>query len=129
MQAAIVGVGLYFPSGDSGEYDGYGNFITPQFPASSPWVTAVGGTTLVLGKGSKPYKYELPWGWTECSLKHTHCNYTGEGTSGGVANYYASPFFQARQPQVQAVLHASGYKNGRVVPDISADGDPLMGYV
>jgi subtilase family serine protease len=45
-QAALEGIGVYFSSGDSGdEVDDLGQ-PEPDFPASHPLVTAVGGTSL-----------------------------------------------------------------------------------
>ncbi|MEN3307509.1 MAG: hypothetical protein V7603_3711, partial [Micromonosporaceae bacterium] len=46
VQAVLQGIGLYFSSGDSG--DEVANLGTPSadFSASSPWVTAVGGTSI-----------------------------------------------------------------------------------
>ena len=49
-RASSQGIGVYFSSGDSG--DEVINLGTPSadFSASSPWVTAVGGTTLGVGQ-------------------------------------------------------------------------------
>ena len=48
IQAAATGISLFFSSGDSGDETGgvAGATPTPDWPASSPWVTAVGGTSM-----------------------------------------------------------------------------------
>src|SRR5207249_2810560 len=46
IQAAIEGIGVYFSSGDTGDNTAAVGFATASWPASSPWVTAVGGTSL-----------------------------------------------------------------------------------
>ena len=43
IQAAIQGIGVYFSSGDNGDESSRFGFATVDWPASSPWVTAVGG--------------------------------------------------------------------------------------
>ena len=49
-QAGLKGVGLYFSSGDSGDYTGgWGMSPTIAFPGSLPTITSVGGTSLALG--------------------------------------------------------------------------------
>src|SRR5882672_7234179 len=49
IQAAIEGIGVYFSSGDSGDETVNHGFAVTDWPASSPWVTAVGGTSLGIG--------------------------------------------------------------------------------
>ncbi len=48
IEAAATGIGVYFSSGDSGDHTGgdpaNASKATPDWPAVSPWVTAVGGT-------------------------------------------------------------------------------------
>jgi tripeptidyl-peptidase-1 len=47
MKLGLQGVTLVAASGDDGANSGYGNgycFYDPKFPASSPYVTAVGAT-------------------------------------------------------------------------------------
>src|SRR6266511_1333123 len=46
IQAAIEGIGVYFSSGDNGDETSRFGFATTDWPTSSPWVTAVGGTSL-----------------------------------------------------------------------------------
>ena len=46
QQGALEGIGFNFSSGDGGDIDGSGE---TQFPATDPWVTAVGGTSLAIG--------------------------------------------------------------------------------
>ncbi len=46
IQAAAEGIGVYFSSGDNGDESSTFGFPTTDWPASSPWVTAVGGTSL-----------------------------------------------------------------------------------
>ena len=63
-QAAIQGIGFYFSSGDSGDESssGYGGPIpSADFPASSPLVTAVGGTSLGVDANGG---VALEQGWT-----------------------------------------------------------------
>src|SRR5437899_1617410 len=61
LQAAIQGIGVYFSSGDDGdESDNFG-FTQADWPASSPWVTAVGGTSIGVGAGNS-YLWETGWG-------------------------------------------------------------------
>src|SRR6266702_1611896 len=63
IQAAAEGIGVYFSSGDSGDETinfGAGN-ETPDWPAVSPWVTAVGGTSLGID-ASNARVIETGWG-------------------------------------------------------------------
>src|SRR5439155_521259 len=43
IQAAAEGIGVYFSSGDGGDELVNNGYATVDWPASSPWVTAVGG--------------------------------------------------------------------------------------
>ena len=87
--------------------------LSVSLPASSPYVTAVGGTTLFLyNTGS----YEVEAGW-EGPLE-------GAGSGGGLSQIYARPSWQTGM----GVLNSAS--NGmREVPDVAADADPLSGYL
>ncbi|ABY25106.1 peptidase [Renibacterium salmoninarum ATCC 33209] len=61
LQAAGEGIGLYFSSGDNGDQAAKLGYASPDFPASSPWVTSVGGTSLEVDKNNR-YLFETGWG-------------------------------------------------------------------
>ena len=63
VQAAGEGIGLYFSSGDNGDEVANLGYASPDFAASSPWVTAVGGTSIGIDKNGK-IAYETGWGDT-----------------------------------------------------------------
>ncbi|HET7178027.1 MAG TPA: S53 family peptidase [Solirubrobacterales bacterium] len=92
------GIAVTVSSGDNG----YGSF---GFPAASPYVVAVGGTTLnVTSNGSGGYTWagETVWG----------------GTGSGCSSYVAAP-------EWQSFLTACSGKRG--VADVAADADPSTG--
>lgn len=135
VQATAEGIGMYFSSGDSG--DEVVNGLTPQpdYSASDPNVTAVGGTSLLLDKS---FNRVAETGW-ETSLDGV--NYSGTkamysdalpgdfvfGAGGGTSTLFKQPYYQ-----VSAVPSALSKANGstamRVVPDIAADADPYTGF-
>jgi subtilase family serine protease len=66
IQAAIEGIGVYFASGDNGDETFLFSFATADWPASSPWVTAVGGTALGVS-ASDTRVLETGWGTSNYS--------------------------------------------------------------
>jgi subtilase family serine protease len=147
LMAAGTGVGVQFSSGDEGD-----NFIVsgkaqPSFPGTSPWATAIGGTSIEIGAQDNRLD-EVGWS-TGISVLCTEelatlgaCEESevgqweppapGEydyGGGGGTTNQYPEPWYQ--QPVVPAELAAkagTGEAN-RVVPDISMEGDPSTGML
>jgi len=121
VQAAAEGIGVYFSSGDSGDESQFLSSPQPDFPASSPWVTAVGGTSLGVGADNQRV-FETYWGTEKYSLSadHTSWNDVGYlyGGGGGISHVFGVPDYQS------AV--ASG---GRTVPDVSMVGDPNTGFL
>ncbi len=115
QDAATLGVTVTVASGDNGSTDGAGDKkLHVDFPASSPFALACGGTTLN-GNG-KTISSEVVW--NEIAKK--------EGaTGGGVSTAFPLPSYQQsakvpKQPQTNFV--------GRGVPDVSGDADPSTGY-
>src|SRR3989449_7737332 len=49
LQGVVTGVGIYFSSGDNNDESLVVGYQTADWPASSPYVTAVGGTSLAVG--------------------------------------------------------------------------------
>lgn len=110
-------VTIFGSSGDSGATD-YVSFVngqlgplspspTTSFPDDSPWVTAVGGTTLTRKSG---VYHEVVWN-------------NGGASGGGVSKFFSAPTFQQSLPQsAQQILQGK-----RGVPDVAAAADPNTG--
>jgi subtilase family serine protease len=49
LQGVAEGIGIYFASGDNSDESLVVGYASPDWPASSPYVTAVGGTSLGVG--------------------------------------------------------------------------------
>ncbi len=113
-QATTQGGMTFFEgSGDNGATD-YANLqatklspvATTNFAPDDPWVTGVGGTSLIRQGSSST---EVAW------------NMSG----GGFSQFFSTPSYQKTLPaSVQTML-----KGRRGVPDVAADADPLTGLV
>lgn len=132
QQGAVEGIGFYFSSGDNG--DEVANTGTKQVdaPADSSWVTAVGGTSLAVGKNNT-YQWETGWGTTKTTLSSDGSSWASlpgsflYGAGGGVSTLYSQPFYQ-RNVVPNSLAKVKG-KKGRVVPDVSAVADPQTGLL
>jgi subtilase family serine protease len=121
IQAAAEGIGVYFASGDFGDESSRFGFATPDYPPASPWVTAVGGTSLGIGQTNQRV-LETGWGTSNynCDTTTLVCTRTGwlYGSGGGESQIFAKPSYQSA---------LSG--NGRQMPDVAALGDPQTGML
>jgi subtilase family serine protease len=130
MQGAAEGIGIYFSSGDSSDESLSVGYRTVDWPASSPFVTAVGGTSLGVGQDNSRV-IETGWGTHTRSLNVTSGNWGTEawlyGSGGGVSRIFAEPSYQTGV--VPASVFAVQGRTGRAVPDIAAFGDPNTGYM
>jgi subtilase family serine protease len=128
IQAAGEGIGLYFSSGDSGDEVANVGYASPDFPATSPYVTAVGGTSLGINKAGK-IAYETGWGTAGDKVSPDGTSYLSPlpgaffgGAGGGTSAVFTQPAYQ------RGVVPASLAKGYRVSPDISALADPYTGF-
>jgi len=128
LQAAGEGIGLYFSSGDNGDEAANLGYTSPDFPASSPWVTSVGGTSLAVAKDGS-YQFETGWGAVRDQIVNgayvsplPGAEFRG-GAGGGVSAVFAQPDYQ------RGVVPNSLAQGMRVSPDISSLADPYTGYV
>jgi subtilase family serine protease len=141
QQAIAEGIGFYFSSGDCGDNldpqgicGGTGTRAT-DYPASSPNITAVGGTSIGIGKGGQ-YLFETGWGTTASSLgrngRQWHApplpGYYLYGSGGGTSKRFREPWYQ-QGVVPNGLAHHWGAKSGRVEPDIAALGDPNTGFL
>jgi subtilase family serine protease len=116
--AAQENVTVFASTGDSGssnvELDGTTiyPFPTVGYPASSPWVTAVGGTSLYADTNGR---YESETVWDEVAKM------AGAG-GGGISQVFSEPDYQrANLPKSDQEL-LGGHRG---IPDISYNADPL----
>jgi subtilase family serine protease len=118
IQLAAEGITVFASSGDSGAYgDGYNYPYNVADPASQPYITGVGGTTLLTGTDGA---YEVESAWNDLGV--------GVGaTGGGVSSYWRIPAFQSAEPEDGYCTFNGGSVNYRNVPDVSAVGDPFTG--
>ncbi len=136
LQGVATGIGIYFSSGDSGDETGgdpaNAASATPDWPASSPFVTAVGGTSLAVG-ASGQYLFETGWETGRSVLVNGTFTppYPGTyqyGSGGGTSRLFAQPAYQAGVvPDSISTIH--GGAPARAVPDIAALGDPNTGFL
>jgi subtilase family serine protease len=129
QEAAAQGMTIVSASGDDGSED---CFPTPQTlqvddPASQPYVTGVGGTTLTANPTTGTRLGETVW---------------NDGPSigasgGGISSFWQMPAYQKDAPGSLHVINGNSSAEPcsapsgdcREVPDVSADGDPNTGYV
>jgi subtilase family serine protease len=149
---AVEGIGFNFSSGDCGYEDpanacGAGrdgsDKIQADWPATSPWVTAVGGTSLAIGRNDT-YQFETGWGvykdpaapagsgWAMPPPGAYPASYNS-GAGGGTSTVFGQPSYQATVvPNDLSQRLPDGTFSPtpmREVPDISADADPQTGFL
>ncbi|MFJ4790503.1 protease pro-enzyme activation domain-containing protein [Streptomyces sp. NPDC088794] len=129
---AVEGIGFYFSSGDNGDEVAHTGTKQVDTPANSAWVTAVGGTSLAVGKGDK-YLWETGWGTEKASLSDDGKSWTAfpgaytSGAGGGTSKTVSEPYYQ-KGVVPNALATANNAAGNRVVPDISAIADPNTGF-
>ncbi|MET8945048.1 S53 family peptidase [Streptomyces sp. NPDC004542] len=129
---AVEGIGFYFSSGDNGDEVANTGVKQVDTPANSAWVTAVGGTSLAVGKGDR-YLWETGWGTEKAPLSADGKSWTGfpgaftSGAGGGTSKTVAEPFYQ-KKAVPDALAKANSATGNRVVPDIAAIADPNTGF-
>lgn len=111
--AAALGVTICAASGDSGSSDGEKDGkVHVDFPASSPYVLACGGTRLVVENNT--ISAETVW--------HASDN---SASGGGVSDYFPLPDYQEK---AGVPLALDTRFKGRGLPDVAGDADPDTGY-
>jgi subtilase family serine protease len=136
------GVSVLFSSGDTGDNFADFGLTAPNFPPDSPYITAVGGTTLEVGATNND---EAQYGWSTarqelCESTTTNCGSATSpagalafqaGGGGGTSYQYPEPSYQDNVvPAALADRNANvtGIAN-RVEPDISMDADAQSGFL
>ncbi|MEW9572441.1 protease pro-enzyme activation domain-containing protein [Rhodanobacter sp. Si-c] len=166
LEAAVQGQSVFAAAGDSGAYDtvrglgtgtGPGQYSAPltvDSPASDPYITAAGGTTVPVkfvnsaGQVVLSINQESVWGWDYLlPFVSSRADVFSVGGGGGVSVYWQQPLYQAftrgtRRSEKQqslvyndpdagptTLLKLPANFGGRNVPDIALNADPETGYV
>jgi subtilase family serine protease len=120
QQCAAEGITVLASSGDGGAYGFPQLYYSPynvEDPASQPYVTGVGGTTLYTGL-DEAYVSEQAW---------NDLGNFGGATGGGISSYWSIPSYQSTEPPSGYVAGDGGSLTMRNVPDVAAVGDPRTG--
>jgi subtilase family serine protease len=159
MAGGALGTTIVFSSGDDGDLSADNGVASGSWPATSAYVTGVGGTTLLL-EDPQGDKQEYGWGNYRAFLNDamvksatsvtdsgvaqvtnfgiTYDDYSYyAGSGGGISLLEAQPSYQAAAvPAILAVTLnlASGYTETlpnpqRVSPDVAMVGDPYTGFM
>jgi subtilase family serine protease len=115
LRAAAEGVGMYFAAGDAPGV---------RSPSDDPFATAVGGTSLGIGR-SGDRLFETGWSSGQSYIRQhrwTRPDVFGGG-GGGPSPHWAEPSYQ--KGVVPQALSRHGAS--RSVPDLSAAADPVTG--
>jgi kumamolisin len=113
QDAAALGVTVCVASGDGGSEDGVSDGQAHvDFPASSPFSLACGGTRL--HATGTTINSEVVW------------NEDGGASGGGVSEVFDLPTWQANANVPPSIN--PGHHVGRGVPDLAGDADPQTGY-
>ena len=151
-QAAATGISVLFSSGDNGDVAAITGLAQGSWPSTSPYVTSVGGTSLLLNNADGA-KQEFGWGTYKSNLVGATTNgenttVTGSawspwpptyqyGSGGGISRLFAQPDYQSGvvpTPLATKAATASGstytYSTPhRVTPDVSMLADPNTGML
>jgi len=112
-EAALMGVTICVASGDDGSDDGAGDgHAHADFPASSPFVLAVGGTDLRVQQGQAVER-----AWKDGDGRRPANGGTGGSSGGGVSSHFPRPEFQDAITINPVNPEAM---SGRVLPDVAA---------
>ncbi len=124
--AAAKGISLQVATGDDGDFTDYGIPAGVSGFASSPYDTAVGGTSIAvnpatgavsqLGWGNNVVIFTYGTGYLVDPPTTEDNSFFYAGSGGGVSSYFAKPAYQSK-------LHGPG----RHLPDVSALADPFTG--
>ena len=115
QQMAAQGQSIFAAAGDSGAYDDKST-LSVDDPASQPYMTGVGGTSLTTAGGGGTYSSEKTWNGGSVA---------NGGGGGGISTVWSLPSYQSGLAGSAASKGSTTYRN---VPDVSLDADPNTGY-
>ena len=132
VQAALEGIGVFYSSGDNGDEVDTTGVRMADYPASDPWVTGVGGTSIGIGQNGN-YLFETGWGTGKSKLIDGAWLPDAPGAwvygaGGGTSQVFAQPWYQ-RGVVPASLSQYFGSTKARTVPDVAAIADPNTGFL
>lgn len=123
LQGAAQGISYLFSSGDDGDNVAKIGSAQTDYPASDPYVTAVGGTSTAITDAG--ITGETGWQTSKYVLKDGAWSQSTDFLYGGGGGYSSN----IAEPQYQKDAGIVSPNGGRAVPDVSMDGDPTTGML
>ena len=133
-EAALTGITVNFSSGDSGDHTAGGTDLpskTVEFPADLPYVTGVGGSSVLIGRHGQ---WLDEYGWQTSYSVLTNGAWApappgtySSGGGGGTSQLFTQPWYQAGEVPASISQYYSSTPM-RAVPDIAMAGDPNTGF-
>jgi subtilase family serine protease len=113
-----------------GDTSSQGGSPSPVYPANDPLVTAVGATSLIVGRNGR--LREAGWAKTSATLTdgewEDDAPTTFRGSGGGTSEVHDQPDYQEQVVPDRLSLRDDG-THGRAVPDVAVNGDAETGIV
>ena len=122
LQGGLEGISFLYSSGDDGDELADSGVVQTDYPASDPYVTAVGGTSTAIG-ATNTLVGQTGWGTEKYALSADGTSWDSlgflYGAGGGESALFSRPAYQ------------DGITTGahRVVPDVGMDADPTTGML
>lgn len=142
QEAALQGQTVVAAAGDSGAQDcdtggrRPNKTLSVDDPASQPFVTGVGGTSLT-SLGAPPTTPPTETVWNDREENTTSLGIEPGATGGGLSGIWSMPSYQRNAAAALDVVQVNSIQNGctaaagycRQVPDVTVDADPATGYM
>lgn len=125
LQGALEGISFVFSSGDAGDNVAGAGVREPNYPASDPFVTGVGGTTTAID-GNGGLAWQTGWGNDRSNLSSDGKSWVSQGFTVGSGGGYSTLF---NRPDYQNGIVPASAPTGRAVPDVAMDGDATTGFL
>ncbi|HTA05313.1 MAG TPA: S53 family peptidase [Solirubrobacteraceae bacterium] len=140
QEAAVQGQSFFAASGDSGseqceQIEPEDTELAVNNPASQPFATGVGGTSLFSRNGSEAVRYDGTLAPIEGVWNNGKRSEGLGGSGGGLSEVWAMPSYQSSAGAIGVIsAESSSLPCGRSalcreVPDVAASADPNKGYV
>ncbi|HZE49132.1 MAG TPA: S53 family peptidase [Jatrophihabitantaceae bacterium] len=125
LQGALQGISFLYSSGDNGDELASSGLKQVDYPASDPYVTAVGGTSTAIGADGT-LAWQTGWGTQKYTLSADGKSWAPVGFLYGAGGGYSALF---NRPDYQNGVVPDTAPPGRAVPDVGLDADPTTGML